>query len=150
MAHIRLAVTLLSSTMRSTLILLICTCEIQLASSFPEEALIGVVPAIPDGSFIAVNPPTTDHLIGVRNLDVSSGEFVGILPGSEAKSKVRGGGIQIRRGPRKLTKAEEFCFGNKEYYRSYCIGMLADRDESQRNFLFRFCPWYENRCLHRR
>nr|CDJ88664.1 Hypothetical protein CBG09056 [Haemonchus contortus] len=140
--------------MRSTLVLLVCTCEIQLASSSPEEALIGVVPAIPDGSFIAVNPPTTDHLIGVRNLDVgadvSSGEFVGILPGSETKSRIRGGGLQTRRGPRKLTKAEEFCFGNKEYYRSYCIGMLADRDESQRNFLFRFCPWYENRCLHRR
>ncbi|KAK6045461.1 hypothetical protein COOONC_17034, partial [Cooperia oncophora] len=75
----------------------------------------------------------------------SSDEFVGLL---SAFKKMSGGGLQTPRRTRKISQTQEYCSNNRDYYLSYCMGMLVDRDEATRDFLFRFCPWYENKCLH--
>ncbi|KAK6026082.1 hypothetical protein OSTOST_08000 [Ostertagia ostertagi] len=135
--------------MRSASVL-ICILGIQLASSFPSESLIGVMPMVRDTPSVQVQEQKIEHLVGVRNLDgprrqASSDEFVGILSAFKTMSA---GGLQTTRKVRKISKTQGFCEGNKQYYISYCMGMMMDRDEAQRTFLFRFCPWYENRCLH--
>ncbi|EYC18552.1 hypothetical protein Y032_0027g1582 [Ancylostoma ceylanicum] len=113
------------------------------AVCFPEDALIGIRFAP-----LQRQERETEQLIGVRHWDEDdSSEFVAISPKLQRKA-VSPTQEDLPIGSTHRLRTGGFCGDNMAYYESHCLGMFTDRDEQVRQALYKFCPWFENKCLH--
>ncbi|KAL6727617.1 hypothetical protein Aduo_009480 [Ancylostoma duodenale] len=113
------------------------------AFCFPEDALIGIRFAP-----LQRQERETEQLIGIRNWDEGdSSEMVAISPKLQRKA-ASPPQEDLPIGGRQRLRTGGFCGDNMAYYESHCLGMFTDRDEQVRQALYKFCPWFENKCLH--
>ncbi|VDO67076.1 unnamed protein product [Heligmosomoides polygyrus] len=130
----------------SAIILALC---IGAALSFPPDVLIGIRSAgAPKERFERQPQP----LIGIRAKDeigASTEDLVGFTSHHRRFSKELQSYEEMPLSRRRSAQAHGFCADNMAYFNSNCLGMFTDRDENVKQALFRFCPWFENKCLHR-